>query len=355
MAQANRRAIGHRVKRAATACGWALLATGLAGITCAEGRTAPSPAFVSDGAIAAPDDNWDFAIWDAEHARLLVAHGHDVLVIDPRKADPVRAIGALAHAHAVLAIPGTHEILVSSGGDATVRILDAESGAERASIPVGKDPDAAILSRDGLTAYVMDAAGAAVSVIDLASSVETARIAVKPALEVPVLFGNRMLAVNDEDLGEIEMVDLARKRAVGAIALPGCEGPTGMAYDPESGLSLSSCANGKAALVDLAARRLVGLVAIGKGPDTVIWDKASHRFLVPCGDSGTLSIVRMEGRRAGVAATVPTAPGARTAAFDPASGRLYLPAASRTMPVPPAHRGTLVPGSFHIAVMAPSR
>lgn len=307
------------------------------------------PAFTQAPSIPAPDGRWDFVSWDAEHGRVLVAHGKDVLLIDPATGT-VRAIGDIAGAHAVLAIPRTNRILVSSGKDDTVRILDAPSGAEIARIAVAGDPDAAILSADGNTAYVMGATAGAVSMIDLVTLKQTARITLKPALEVPVIAGT-ILAVNDEDAGEIELADLATGKAAGSIAMPGCDGPTGMAYAPDAGLSLSTCTNGKAALVDLTAHKLLALLPIGLGPDTAIWDAGHHRFLVPCGKSGTLSIIALNGRTPRVMPPVKTEASARTAAFDALSGRLYLPAA-RFQPAPAGKRPELVAGSFHLVVLS---
>lgn len=145
----------------------------------------------------------------------------------------------------------------------------------------------------------------AVPVIDLVNFQESARITLTPALEMPVVAG-ALLAVNNEDAGDIDLADLTTGKAAGTVAMPGCEGPTGMAYAPKAGLSLSACANGKAALVDLAARKLVALLPIGLGPDTAIWDEAHKRFLVPCGKSGTLSIISLDGRNAHVLPAVTT-------------------------------------------------
>ncbi|MDR6511936.1 DNA-binding beta-propeller fold protein YncE [Novosphingobium capsulatum] len=313
---------------------------------------ADAPAFIPGATIAGPDGRWDFASWDAEHHRVLVAHGNDVLVIDPASGS-VKAIGEIAGAHAVLAVPGTDRILVSSGKDDSVRILDGITGAEVAHIAAAADPDAAILSADGRTAYVMGAKAGAVSVIDLVNGKEAARIALKPGLEVPVLAGN-LLAVNNEDASEIELADLATGKAAGVIALPGCEGPTGMAYAPEAGLSLSTCANGKAALVNLRARKLVALLPIGQGPDTAIWDGLRHRFLVPCGKSGTLSIIGLASGKPRVEPAVMTEVSARTAALDPSTGKLYLPA-GRFQVAESGMKPTLVSGSFHILTLEPAR
>jgi YVTN family beta-propeller protein len=307
------------------------------------------PGFAPLPAIDAPTDRWDFASWDAAHQRLLVAHGRDVLVIDPQTR-AVRSIGALAHAHGVLPLPGGSLVLATSGQDNTVRILDADTGTETARIAVAADPDAAILSADGTRAYVMDAKAGMVSVIDIAARRETARIALKPGLEVPAIVGTT-LAVNNEDESDMEFVDLAGNTAAGTLPLTGCTAPTGLAYDADDGLLLSTCTNGKAALVDPARRRVVALVPIGLGPDTAIWDGANHRFLVPCGKSGTLAIVHIRAGSAPRVTTVPTVANARTAAYDPAGGRLYLPAAA----LHPDAAGKLqaVAGTFRIAVMAP--
>ena len=167
-----------------------------------------------------------------------------------------------------------------------------------------------------------------------------------------------LLAVNNEQLSEIDLADLATAKAAGAIALPGCTGPTGLALAsnhgaPDLHLALSACANGVAALVDLSARTLVALVPIGQGPDTAIWQGAQHRFLVPCGRSGTLSIIVLEGRTPRVLPPVTTEVSARTAALDPVSGWLYLPAA-RFVPGVAGGRPAIVPGSFHLLMLAPA-
>ena len=318
-------------------------------------RAAAAPAFTRAADIPAPDGRWDFTSWDSEHGRLLVAHGKDVLIITPGNAATgqpvVRSIGDIQGAHAVLAIPGTNRILVSSGHDDSVRILDSDSGAQIASIAVAADPDAAVLSADGRTAYVMGAKAGAVSVIEIASLREVRRIPLKAGLEVAVLANGHLLAVNNEDASEIELADPVAGTALGTIALPGCEGPTGLAWSPETGLALSTCANGKAALVDLARRKLVELIPIGLGPDTAIWQADEHRFLVPCGKSGSLSVIR-HGARGWHATATPTETSARTAALDPAKGRLFLPAA-RFRPTLAEKRAEIEPGSFHILVMVP--
>ena len=311
------------------------------------------PALHIAGSIAGPDGRWDYASWDAAHARVLVGHGSDVLVIDP-SSGTTRAMGQIAGAHAALAIPGTDTLLVTSGKDASVRILDETSGAELARIAVDADPDSAVVAPDGHSAYVMGGDSGVVTVIDLASRTLARRIALKAGLEAPVLVSANLLAVNNEELSEVDLVDLAKAAPAGVIALPGCKGPSGMAYAPEQQLSLSVCRNGVAALVDMATQRLVQLVPIGEGPDTAIWDGAHSRFLVPCGRSGTLAIISIDHGKATAETPVATETSARTAAYDPVSGQVFLPAARFQTGTTEKHP-PMVPGSFHVLVLSPAR
>ena len=202
-------------------------------------------------------------------------------------------------------------------------------------------------------AYVMNADSGTVSVVDPAALKVTRTIAVKPALELPAKVGPDLLAINDEDEGELELVDLAKGKALAPIRLAGCEGPTGLAFDPADHLTLSACANGVAALVDVKTRKVVKLLPIGAGPDGALFDSKRHRFIVPCGRSGTLSVFSVDrGATVIPLATVRTEIGARTAALDEAGGRIFMPSAQ----FKPAEAGKFpqaVPGTAHLLIFTP--
>lgn len=312
----------------------------------------PAPAYHVEASIPLPDGRWDLVSLDAAHHRVLIARGDSVTVVDT-VTRTARSIGAIDRGHTALAVPGTNTVAVTSGKDNTLRLLDGDSGQESARIAVGNNPDAAIWDPASHRVVVMNAKGGTVSVVDPAAMRVDKTVTVKPALELAVMLRPQLLAINDEDANEIELVDLARGVALAPIPLKGCGGPTGLAYAPEAHLLLSACANGQAALVDASARKLIRLLPIGAGPDTALYDAARRRFLVPCGKSGTLSIFEL-GRRGAVVALAPvtTEVGARTGALDPASGRIYLPTA-RFLPAEPGKRPDMVPGSAHLLVLAP--
>ncbi len=337
------------------ASGWTFVfaLTGAVLAFAAPASAADGPAYTQTASIPGTDGFWDIASWDPANQLVLVAHGTDVLVVDPA-AGSTKAIGTFVRAHSALPIPETGHILVTSGGDNSVRILDRVSGNELARIAVGANPDAAVVTSDGLHAYAMNARDGTVSVIDLKTASETSRIALKPGLEFAVLVSPTELAANNEDESEIELANLTTGKADGAIPITGCTGPTGFAYASERHLALSVCGNGKAALVDMKTRKLIRLVDIGAGPDTALWDAKRQRFIIPCGRSGTLSIVQLDkGANDAVVSQSPSEVSARTAAIDPATGRIFLPAA-RFGQGEPGKRPPLVPGSFHVLVMTPA-
>jgi YVTN family beta-propeller protein len=329
----------------------------LAMLVASTAATAAAPVIPSYSVakpIPAPDGSWDYARVDPVLHRLYVARGTSVTVIDLDGATPARSIGDIAHGHAVVPFDGGKRLLVTSGNDATVRILDAATGAELKRIAVGKKADAAILDAAGTAAYVMNADGGTISVINLATLTVTKTIPVKPALEYAAFAKDGMLFVNNEDAGEIDTVDVRTGVAGAPVALPGCEGPTGLAYDAPHERLISACANGKAPIVDAHARRLVKLVPIGLGPDAVILDPARSLAFIPCGKDGVLEILSVAGADVAYVGRLRTEVGARTGALDPATDTIYLPTATMAPPVKPGTRAIPVPGTFHVVVVRPS-
>ena len=313
---------------------------------------APAPSYRLGDPIAVSDGGWDYARVDADAHKLYIARTASVTAVD-LTTGVATSMETIQRGHAVVPLSGGR-LLVTSGNDATVRFVDAKDGHELASIPVGKKPDAAILDAAGTYAYVMNAADGTVSVIDVAAMKVTATITLKPGLEYAAIAGGK-LYVNNEEANEIEVADLGKGAALAPIALTGCEEPSGLAYDAKTNLLVSACANGKAAIVDVASRKLIGLVDIGLGPDAVILDAQRRLAFIPCGRDGVLEILSLDAP-GGVAKVgrVQTEVGARTGALDPATGVIYLPTAKFGPPPAAGGRPAMTPGTAHVVVVRPS-
>ncbi|KXV66547.1 hypothetical protein AD949_02215 [Acetobacter orleanensis] len=303
--------------------------------------------------LPGPDGRYDYATFDETTAHLYIARGSSITDYNTKNASAPISLGQIAHGHAVLSLPRSSDLLVTSGDDSTVRFLDKKSGHQTGQISVGVDPDGAAIDADRNIAYVMNAKGGTVSVIDLASRKVMATIVLKPGLEFPALGKNGILFVNNENMNEIEIVDTREMRVEEAIALSGCTGPSGLAYDAASDRLISACANGKAAIISAGNRKQLGLLDIGTKPDAVILDAQRRRAYIPCGGNGELDEISLASVPA-VLKRIPTEIGTRTGAMDSRTGELYLPSA-RFVQAPGIKHPPMIPGSFHVLIINPDK
>lgn len=301
--------------------------------------------------LPGPDGRYDYASFDEATGHLYVARATSVTDYDINNASAPKSIGHIAHGHAVLFLPHSSDLLVTSGEDSTVRFIDRNTGHQTGQITVGTDPDGAVIDTDHDIAYVMNAKSGTVSVIDLSARKVVKTIALKPGLEFPALGKNGTLFVNNEDENEIETIDTRQLTAGSSIALADCSGPSGLAYDAVSDHLISACANGKAALVSAGNRKVIGLLDIGAKPDAVILDAHRRRAYIPCGGNGELDEISLVSTPA-VTKRIPTEFGARTGALDGQNGTLYLPTARYLQTAGEKHP-PMVAGSFHVLVVNP--
>jgi DNA-binding beta-propeller fold protein YncE len=137
--------------------------------------------------------------------------------------------------------------------------------------------------------------------------------------------------------------------------MDGCKSPSGLAYAPSAGVLIAACGNQVAAVVDAATGKTLQTVPIGMGPDAVMLDPVRKLAFVPCGGGeGELDVISVAAKdNVAVVQTLKTAPGARSGAVDPKTGRLYLPSASYAPVAPGQRRGAMIPGTAAMLVVAP--
>ena len=105
--------------------------------------------------------------------------------------------------------------------------------------------------------------------------------------------------------------------------------PSGLALDNARHRLFSVCDNRVMAVTDALTGKQVATVAIGDGPDAVVFDPATGMVYSSNGQSGTITAVHEDdANHYTVAATVPTQKSARTMTLDPQTHRLYLSAAT---------------------------
>jgi YVTN family beta-propeller protein len=300
--------------------------------------------------LPAGDGGWDLAsVAPADH-RLYIARTDGVTAIDLATGKATDRLVSGERVHAALAIPGTHDVISTNGTTNNALLFDGRSGRIRATIPTGTKPDAAVYDPATRTVWIMDPGSGEVTVVDPASAKVVATVAVGGSLELGAADGRGRLYVNVEDRNEVVVLDTRAHKVVSRFPLAGCDGPTGIAYDPAVGEIVSACANGVAVVSTPAGRRVASL-PIGKGADGAAYDPVRHVVLIPAGRDGNLTVIRL-GAKPALTAQIPTAVSARTIAIDPSSGRVYLPSA-KLAPAVGNDRPKPVPGTFQVLVVAP--
>jgi DNA-binding beta-propeller fold protein YncE len=338
----------------AALAGATLAGAALAGATLAAGAAlAAVPTYAVVGSVAGNDGGWDYTSFDPALRRVYLAHADAAFALDVDSGKITAKLADTPHPHQVVPLPGGDTILVTVGGDNTARFIDAKTGALKGQVATGLGPDAALYdARSGLV-IVADHKGGDVLLIDPKTMKAAGSIAVGGALEYLAVDGSGRVFVNVEDKNELVAIDLATKTVATRLALPGCDGPTGLIYAPGAGALIAAC-DGKAAVIDAKTMTVSAMLDIGKGPDAVLYDDVRKLAFIPCGQSAELDVISVAAPgQVAVVSKVKTEKGARTGTVDPQTGKIYLPAARYGAPAAGGQRPPMIPGSFHLIVVAP--
>lgn len=307
-----------------------------------------APRFAVVDTIPGPDGPYDYVSVDSERQRLFVARKFGVTAVDLATKKVTRQLVGANDTSAVLMIPGTDLMLSTEYGGTTAVLFDRETGKVKNRVQVGKAPDAATYDPASRLVFVMNTKSNDTTLVKIengkAQAVATVLLGGRP--ESAVADGNGLVFVNIEDGAEVAVIDSKERRVTKRLKLEGCVEPTGIAYDSASATIISACHNGVARLVDARTGKSRGAVKIGSDADGAIFDSERRIGWIPA-DDGTLTWFRLETTgRVTIVDNVKTEPGARTAALDAKTGRVYLPVQQKKS------EDDLAPGTFRILVVA---
>ena len=290
---------------------------------------------------------WDYVSLDSANHRLYVAHATQVEVIDTQTDKLVGTIPDTPGVHGVAIAADLGLGFISDGKADRVTVFELATLKTRASIAVGKDPDTILYDPASHRVMTFNGHSHDVSVIDAVHGTVVGTVAAggKPEYAQPGEGG--LVWFNVEDTNEMAVLDPAQGRIVRRVALAPCEGPSGLAVDDRQ-RHYAVCENRQMAVV-ASDGKVIGGAPIGAGPDGVAWMDGA--VFSANGRDGTISVVRETAPgRFETTETIATAAGARTIAADPATHRLYLPAADLQPAVAGARRAG-VPDTFYVLVL----
>ncbi len=300
---------------------------------------------------------WDYLTMDAPLHRLFIAHGEQVEVVDTQSGALLGQIPKLSGVHGVALAANLQRGYSSNGRSNTVTEFDYATLAVLREVPVpGNNPDAILYEPLNQRLFLFNGRSKDATVLDAKTLAVLATLPMPDKPEFAATDGKGHVYVNIESApGRLVAID-AKKLSIDANwELTGCDEPTGLAIDAVHGRLFSVCDDKVLAVTDTATGKAVARVAIGKGPDAVIYD-ADRNLVVVSNGEGTMSFVRADaGAKFVVTATLPTQAGARTMTFDPLTHR-YFTVSAKFGPVPaataqqPRPRAAPLPDTFTVLV-----
>ncbi|MBV8467562.1 MAG: YncE family protein, partial [Burkholderiales bacterium] len=295
------------------------------------------------------ETRWDYVYMDSAAHRLYVSHATQTEVIDTQTDKLVGTIKGTTGVHGIAVASDLGLGFTSNGKDNAVTVFDLKSLETRDTIKVGTNPDAIVYEPASHRVVTFNGRSKDATIVDAKTRKVLGTVAVGGKPEFAQVAADGKVYFNIEDTNELAVLDVANMKLTQRTSVKPCESPSGLAMDDKQRL-YSVCENGLMVITGTDGKQ-IGQAPIGDGPDGVAW-LDGYAFSAN-GKDGTLSVVgEVAAGKFDRIETLATAMSARTIAVDPATHKLYLPAADYKLTVPGAKRETQE-NSFHVIVMAP--
>jgi YVTN family beta-propeller protein len=306
------------------------------------------------------EGGWDILNIDSAAHRLYLSHATKVVVIDLTKNAIAGEIADTPGVHSFLPVPELGRGFSSNGRENKASVVDLATLKTIAKVDTGESPDAIVYEPRKGEVYVFNHRGNSVTAINAreAKVVTTIPLSGNPEFAVADAKAGRIYC-NIEDKSEVAAIDTTRHEVVQRWPLAPGQEPSGIALDAVHHRLFSACHNKQMMMLDTQSGKVVGTVPIGSGVDGCAFDDATQLAFASCGE-GVVAIAKETAPDKLVPwQTLPTQRSARTIALDPATHRIYLPAATfgpAPSPSPGASPGRpkMVPGTFKLLVYGPA-
>jgi PQQ-dependent catabolism-associated beta-propeller protein len=182
-------------------------------------------------------------------------------------------------------------IYVSNELDNTISVIDAETLAVVATVPVGRRPRGLALGRDGRSLYVAAGDDNRIDLVDLATRETTGHL---PSGEDPEVFavhpdGKRLFVANEND-NLVSVLDISRRRLIGEVEV-GVE-PEGMAVSPDGKFVLcTSETTSMVHIIDAATLALVDNILVDTRPRWAAMSPDNQQIWVSSEIRGTVTVI----------------------------------------------------------------
>jgi DNA-binding beta-propeller fold protein YncE len=292
---------------------------------------------------------WDYLSLDSTHGYLFMGRRHDGVTVFDVDHDRVRGrIERSEGANMATLVPSADRGYTTNGdGSTTVFVLSSLKTLDR--VKLGDDADAAYFEPVSGQLAFMRGDSHAITFVDARTAAKVGELHTESdSLEAAAPDGQGHLFISERDRNAVLKVDVAAEKVVAEWPAEGCEAPTGMAYDAADRRIFAGCrgASPVIAVLDAATGKTITTLPIGRGNDGVVYDAAHKRLFASNGIDGNLVVYRqVDADHYALDQAVTTRPMARTMAYDPRSGNVYLVAAQGV--VDPSRKVNTEAGPFY--------
>jgi DNA-binding beta-propeller fold protein YncE len=292
-------------------------------------QPAPTPglSLLREIPLPGPANRFDYQSFDPVTRRIYMNHMNAgrTVVFDTDSNRVVTEIADLPRATGVWVVSSHHQVYVSAAGAHEVAIIDDRTLKVTARVGDIRFPDGIAYAPEADKVFVSDESGAADVVIDATSGAKRATIAlggeagnthydsVSHCILVAVQTKNQMVAIDPVTEKIVQRYDLA-----------GSSHPHGFTLDEEARLLfMSSEGNATLQVIDLRTMKVLAQHTVGDTPDVLAWDPEWRRLYV-ASEGGVLSAFWLDGTTLKPIGEVRAAH-AHTVSVDPRTHRVYLP------------------------------
>jgi DNA-binding beta-propeller fold protein YncE len=300
---------------------------------------------------------FDYVAIDGAARRIYVSHGTEVNVLDADSGKVVGTIGDTPGVHGAAIAPEFKHGFTSNGRENKVSMFDPATLQLIKKIDVGKGPDGIYYHEASKRIFTNNHGSHDVTAIDASTGDVVGTVKLEGDGEQAVTGADGMIYVNSENTNEVVVFDPRSLEVKKRFPIEVAKTPTGLGYDAKTNRLFIGCRNEpKMVVMDAANGKIVGSFPIGTGVDYAAFDPSSKLVFLSCGE-GVLNIFHEKSADAYEdAGAVKTQPSAKTLAFDPKTGKIFLSAAEY-IETPAAEAGkrpqrSVKPGTFVVLVVA---
>ena len=294
-------------------------------------RTGPTPkpglTLVREAPLPGPANRFDYQSVDPAAGRIYMNHMNAgrMIVFDADSGKVLAEVMDLPRATGVWAVPQHHQVYVSAAGAHEVAIIDDRTLKVTSRVGDIRFPDGIAYASEADKVFVSDESGDADVVIDAKTGAQRSTIPLGgEAGNTHYDSVSHCILVAVQTKNQLVAIDPVSEKIVQRYELPGSDHPHGFTLDEEGRLAFVSCEGSAALLVlDLRTMKVIQTLKVADGPDVLAWDAAWRRLYVAA-ESGVVSAFWLDGGTLRPMGET-RAPHAHTVSVDPRTHRVYLP------------------------------